>query len=464
MTGDSGIERYLERWSHASDRPLLRGDSLSGLGQAVVIPALAERDTLFLTLASLSRNDPNEIRRTLVLIVLNNRRLPHALKEDIENNRDTLHCLRELLKGRLPDARFGGREETRASMEEILRGGLRLAILDASSPGREMPVRAGGVGLARRMGMDAALACLDRGTAEARCLFCLDADTLVEANYLSEAARFFRSGNWAAAAVDFMHRAASKDPKEEEAIRRYEIYLRYYQLGLSYAGSPYAFFTIGSTMVCRDRAYVAVRGMPIRDAAEDFYFFNKLAKVGPIGRISRTRVHPSSRRSTRVPFGTGKSVGRYLEGDGRVDRLYDPEVFAVLKAWLFWMEGNFLCDEEDILAGAQKIHPTLARFLGERDFPATWRRIRRHTRRADVLRRHFHGWFDGFQTLKLIHFLTDVVLPRIDAAAAVGRLCGMQDTPLSVPAPGIDRSDGSREYLLAHLRRLQADQGDRIIA
>jgi len=464
MTADSGIERYLGRWSHASDRPLLRGESLEGLGQVVVIPALAERDTIFLALASLSRNDPNEIRKTLVLIVLNNRRPPHASKEDIRNNQDTLHCLRELQRGRLPDARFGGREETRAAMEEILRGGLRLAILDASSPGREMPVRAGGVGLARRMGMDAALACLGMGTADARCLFCLDADTLVEANYLSEAARFFRSGNWAAAAVDFVHRVTSKDPREEEAIRSYEISLRYYQLGLSYAGSPYAFFTIGSTMVCRDRAYAAVRGMPIRDAAEDFYFFNKLAKVGPIGRINRTRVHPSSRRSTRVPFGTGKSVGRYLEGDSRVDLLYDPEVFSVLKAWLSWMEGNFLCDEEHILAGAQRIHPVLARFLGERDFPGTWRRIRRHTRRADVMRRHFHNWFDGFQTLKLIHLLTGAALPRIDAAAAVGRLCRMHDTPLSVPAPGIGRSAGGREYLLDHLRRLQMDQDDSILS
>jgi hypothetical protein len=437
---------------------------LEGLRQAVVIPALAERDTIFLTLASLSRNDPKEILRTLVLVVLNNRRPPHAGEEDIRNNQDTLHCLRELLEGRLPDTRFGGSEETRAAMEEILRGGLRLAILDASSPGREMPIRAGGVGLARRMGMDAALACLDRGTADARCLFCLDADTLVEANYLLEASRFFRSGNWAAAAVDFMHRVASKDPREEEAIRRYEIYLRYYQLGLSYAGSPYAFFTIGSTMVCRDHAYAAVRGMPIRDAAEDFYFFNKLAKVGPIGSISRTRVHPSSRRSARVPFGTGKSVGRYLEGDSRVDLLYDPEVFAVLKAWLSWMEGNFLCDEERILAGAERIHPVLARFLGERDFSGTWRRIRRHARRSDVLRRHFHDWFDGFQTLKLIHFLSDAALPRIDAAAAVGRLCLMQNKPLSPPAPGIDRSAGGREYLLDHLCRLQFEQGERILA
>ncbi len=461
MTAASGIDRYLVRWSQASDRPLLSRDSPGGIAQAVVIPALAERDTIFSTLASLSRNDPQEIRRTLILVVVNNRRTPHASDEDIRNNQDTLHCLKELLQGRLPDARFVAAAQIRSAMEEILQGGLRLAVLDAASPGREMPVRAGGVGLARRMGMDSALRCLDRGMSGPQCLFCLDADTLVEANYLSEAARFFHSGRWAAATVDFAHRIDSKDPLEEEAIRRYEIYLRYYQLGLSYAGSPYAFFTIGSTMVCRDQAYAAVRGMPVRDAAEDFYFFNKLAKVGPIGRIRGTLVHPSSRRSARVPFGTGKSVGRYLEGDCRVDLLYDPQVFAILKDWLFWMEGNLLGDEDGILAGAQEIHPVLARFLRERNFAETWRRIRHQTRRIDVLRRHFHSWFDGFQTLKLIHLLTAALLPRVDAVAAVESLCRMRDTPLCAPAPESARSADDREHLLDSLRRLEPDPTER---
>ncbi|HOG15896.1 MAG TPA: hypothetical protein PLB96_00995 [Syntrophales bacterium] len=464
MRTDSGIERYLGRWSRATDRPLLCGGSLEGFGQAVVIPALAERETIFASLASLSRNDPKELARTLVLVVVNNRRPPHAREEDIRDNQDTLRCLKELLKGRLPELRGGAAAETTAAMEEILRGGLRMAVFDASSPGNEMPLRAGGVGLARRMGMDAALGCLDRRTAGAGCLFCLDADTLVDANYLSEAARFFRSGNWAAAAVDFAHRIDPENPLEKDAIRRYEIYLRYYQLGLSYAGSPYAFFTIGSTMVCRDQAYAAVRGMPVRDAAEDFYFFNKLAKVGPIGRISGTRVHPSSRRSARVPFGTGSSVGRYLEGDRGVDRLYDPQIFAVLKAWLCRTNGDVLRDEEDVLATAQRIHPALGKFLAERRFPAAWRRIRRSTRRAEVLRRHFHSWFDGFQTLKLVHWLTDALFPRIDAAEAVERLCRMQNAPLREPVADGSHAAEGREALLDHLRRVQPRQGERIVA
>ena len=456
MSGGLRIERYLERWSHASDRPLVHGKSLAGVEQAVVIPALAERGNLFFTLASLSRNDPAEIAKTLILVVVNNRPIPCADPADLHDNRETLRCLDGLREGRLPGLWDGANREITAAMEQVLDGGLRLGFIDASSPGREMPARSGGVGLARRMGMDAALACLHRSGEDFQCiLLSLDADTLVEENYLSEAGEFFRRGRWAAAFVDFAHRADSQDPLERDAILRYEIFLRYYRLGLCYAGSPYAFFAIGSAMACRDRSYAAVRGMCIRDAAEDFYFLNKLAKVGPIGQIDRTKVHPSSRRSVRVPFGTGKTVGRYLDGDRSVDLLYDPVVFEILRKWLCWMEGNFLEEEENILSGAEEIHPRLASFLKQCGFSETWRRIRHSAKQPEVLRRHFHGWFDGFKTLKLIRRLTDSDFPRRDAFEAASQFCRMLNISFRMPEKGDETTSKRMEVLLDHLRSIR---------
>jgi len=54
-------------------------------------------------------------------------------------------------------------------------------------------------------------------------------------------------------------------------------------------------------MICTVDSYIAVRGMNRREAGEDFYFLNKLAKLGDIGQIHATTVYPSARPSRRVP-------------------------------------------------------------------------------------------------------------------------------------------------------------------
>ena len=124
------------------------------------------------------------------------------------------------------------------------------------------------------------------------------------------------------------------------AICCYEIFLRAYVMGLSFAGSPYAFHAIGSTMACTAQAYVDVRGMNRRTAAEDFHFLNKLAKIGSIGVIETTTVFPSPRPSKRVPFGTGQRVLRFMTGGTDEYRLYDPRIFEILREWLAGMEDR----------------------------------------------------------------------------------------------------------------------------
>ena len=62
----------------------------------------------------------------------------------------------------------------------------------------------------------------------------------------------------------------------------YETALRYYVAGLSWAGSPYAFYSIGSILAFNVKHYCQARGFPKRAAGEDFYLLNKLAKLGSI--------------------------------------------------------------------------------------------------------------------------------------------------------------------------------------
>ena len=99
--------------------------------------------------------------------------------------------------------------------------------------------------------------------------------------------------------------------------------------GLAHAGSRWAFHTIGSLISVTCPAYAAVRGFPRRQAGEDFYFLQELAKTGGVSRIDSTTVHPSARSSDRVPFGTGATVGRHLSGTEDGLAVYHPDVYKI---------------------------------------------------------------------------------------------------------------------------------------
>ena len=425
----SNLDKYLHRYSEYESYPLCGGE-IADLDQVVVIPALAEKEALFHTLASLARNGENELKHSLVLCVINNRPSPFATTEDIRNNLETMMIMKDMIKGDLPDHRLADTNIT-ALVQEIKARPLRLAFIDASSPGYELP-RKGGVGHARKIGMDKALTLLDSHRHGKKWIFCLDADTLVDSNYLSSLRNHFERFSPPGAVVAFSHRIP-EDRRLAAGICCYEIFLRYYVLGLGWAGSPYAFHTIGSTMACTAAAYTAVRGMPCRQAGEDFYFMNKLAKIGSLGYIRDTTVYPSARPSGRVPFGTGRRMLRFLEGAHEENLIYDPRVFSVLKAWLEEFAREPDSSGNDLLARAALISPQLHSFLDRYEFAAVWERIRGANCRHEYLTRQFHGWFDGFKTLKLIHELSAGAFPPIHMFKALKILFQQ----MNIPMPGI---------------------------
>ncbi|SEM31247.1 hypothetical protein SAMN04489760_11025 [Syntrophus gentianae] len=426
------VSDYLKKCRYDASPPLNPGEnSLRGIAQVVVIPALAERRYLFSTLASLACNAPEELERTLVICVVNNRPYPYTSRDSLQNNRQTLDIIQELTGGKMPSLADGDLS-VKEACRQILQGGLRLAYLDASSPGREMPRKQGGVGLARKLGLDAGLTVMDYGSPRAGRLLCLDADSRVEKNYLSAVRRFYETHENLSAVIAYAH-PLPEDPQLLAAIVRYEIFLRYYELGLSFAESPYAFHTIGSTMSCTVRGYVAVRGMNRREAGEDFYFLNKLTKLSSMGKISTTRVYPSPRPSQRVPFGTGQRMRDSLNGTSREDIFYNPQVFSILKAWLTGMKrcieegGNFT------LSMAREISPLLSTFLEQNDFPHVWERISRTHRGPEKRFAHFSEWFDAFRTMKLIHYLTTTAYPALGMGSALPSLLKWTGMPLEDP-------------------------------
>ncbi|HIJ82306.1 MAG TPA: hypothetical protein HPP76_11435, partial [Desulfuromonadales bacterium] len=318
--------------------------------------------------------------------------------------------------------------------------------VDAATTGRDLPPKQG-VGLARKIGLDLALPLLDYRN-DNPLLICLDADTLVQPDYLPAITAHFTGSSAGGASIPYSHRLASDLPGQS-AIDRYELFLRIYVQGLEYAGSPYAFHTVGSAMACTASAYAASGGMNRRLAGEDFYFLQQLHKTSGVERLTGTVVHPSPRSSHRVPFGTGRAVGDMLaEGEERL-LFYQPTVFLIVGEWLTFVAENPAADVSNLLKGAAAISPLLHEFLEQAGFRESWENMKKNNREEAKLKEAFHSWFDAFRTMRLIHELSDRIYPRIPPEAAVLPL--LKRAGLSSP----ESISGQLELL----RRMQGGNG-----
>lgn len=390
--------KYMEK--RAAVRPMERPfDRSRSYRRAVVIPALAERAHLPLTIESLSKSTPPDILEDTIILVVVNNRPPEPgnaadqteLREQIRDNAQTLTWLRD----------------------KSAEGTLPLAWIDASSPGQELPSRAG-VGLARKIGCDSVLAfLLESGKAislDDFIFFSLDADTVVSPDYLEVAGLELKKSGCTGGVISFKHQEADS-PESQAAIDEYEAFLNYYVEGLRWAGSPYAFHTIGSCLCFTASGYVCAGGFSARrQAGEDFYFCVELAKTGAVREIQKTMVFPSARISRRVPFGTGKRMAEATVGRGKPLLAYDFRVFICLRELLAAISTH--TDDEADRIYADLANHTTREFLESRGFTEIWGRFRLQYKNRDAMLAAFHRWFDGFVTLKYIHLLTEKEWPR----------------------------------------------------
>ena len=162
----------------------------------------------------------------------------------------------------------------------------------------DMPLKDAGAGLARKTGMDLAIHRFEEHNQPDGIISSLDADTLVDPNYLKHIQQLFIDYPACnACTVNFEHPIHGDAFPHEvyKAIIQYELHLRYYVQALRYAGFPYAFHTIGSCFSVRASAYIRQGGMNKRKAGEDFYFLHKLMPLGGFFELNSTCVYPSPR-------------------------------------------------------------------------------------------------------------------------------------------------------------------------
>ena len=392
---------------------------------SIIIPVLAELEFIDKTLTSIAKNPIQALQQTLVILVINNPETTSITQEKVDENQRLLNHLRS---------------------KQWSYANLNLAWIDASTAGCEIRKNPC-VGTARKLGMDLALRYIDPNNDPL--LICLDADTIVEENYITSIRKTYEQNKTILGAVINYQHSQSDDPTINDAITDYELYMRQYEMGLSFSGSPYAYHTIGSTITCRVEGYVKAGGMKTKNAGEDFYFLQDLRKTGGIAFIDSTTVHPSPRISDRVPFGTGPKIKEI--SNGHPLQFHNPELFINLKQNLDII-NNLSCQQFASLADLQQFNLSheFSTFLDDNNFLNNWQKIVQNTpKKTSYLNNAFHTWFDAFRTLKFIHFCEERYPEKFqkvgyqNAFAFNTRLC--------------NKNFSTKKELLTHLRESKLD-------
>ncbi len=326
----------------------------------------------------------------------------------------------------------------------------RASNLDPDEPFRvhafyiaDLPPEKAGAGLARKVGMDEALARLNRLDRPGGWIISLDADTRVDRHYFTEMEKaLHRDPKLNAAVLYFEHPLDEvtwgKDIRE--GIIRYELFLRYYNQALRWSGYPYAFQTIGSAFAVRAEAYAKQGGMTTKRAGEDFYFLNKVFQLEHVQDVTSTAVYPSPRFSERVLFGTGPEMLRWSQNreQGRQTYLtYDPEVFACLKRFIARVDAFYKATpaRRDELLGEQDA--VMQDFLGQVHFARELTRINNNCNSLRAFRKHFFHWFNGLRIIRFIHVAHErehSKIPLHQAATTLLRWMNLE-APADVPGP-----------------------------
>ncbi|MFK7933792.1 MAG: glycosyltransferase family 2 protein [Saprospiraceae bacterium] len=371
--------------------PQIRRRPAPNLGMVVVIPAYDE-PFLLRSLMSLHKCEPPRCSVEIIVVVNDSER---DSKEVIERNLEIANQVDEWSRKNSRPERY-------------------YHVLYHS----KLFHKHSGVGLARKIGMDEAVFRLEKAKNKRGVIVCFDADSKCDRNYLSEIDRHFREQTKTqACGIHFEHPLHGIDQEDDvyEAILDYELHLRYYVNAQRFAGFPFAYQTIGSSMAVRCDAYQQQGGMNRRKAGEDFYFLHKFIPLGKFTELNTTRVIPSPRCSHRVPFGTGKAVAELIKSKGEY-LTYAPQSFIDLKIFFSIVSKLRTVDvpETEIIIGS--LPQSIQAFLTEVNFSENLLEIQKNTKNAKTFKTRFFRWFNAFMLMKYVHFARDHYYPNVSIA------------------------------------------------
>jgi len=257
-----------------------------------------------------------------------------------------------------------------------------------------LPNKKAGVGLARKLAMDSACVWLKK-PGKNSILLCLDADCKVDKNWANSILQYFNLYIQTNAVSVYFEHEKSDDETLNNGIEMYELHLRYLKNALKWAGYPWYFHTVGSSMALRAESYVKSGGMNTRQAGEDYYFLHKLMPLG-FGEINTTVVRPATRYSDRVPFGTGRSMLEYKEN--QEIKTYHFGIFRELKAFFSGVfDAKFLWKENT--------SETLTQILIQEGIEKAIDDAVSNSANEEMAVSRFKKWFSGFRIIRIMHAL-----------------------------------------------------------
>lgn len=272
-----------------------------------------------------------------------------------------------------------------------------------------------GAGLARKTGMDEAIARFNLINNPEGIVVSLDADTLVTKNYLAEIENHFTENpKNVGATIAFEHQKSGLTEKHQRGIELYELYLKYYKNALEYSGYPFSMFTIGSAFAVTAEAYVKRGGMNRRKAGEDFYFLQNLVQVGPVGEITNATVFPSSRLSNRVPFGTGPILKKWIDGTEDLQQTYNLKAFTDLKAFFDIRNQLFKTDVFHQKQIVGTLPEPIANFIESDNFYAEIDELNKNCSSLKTFETRFFHKFNAFRILKFLNFSHEIFYKKTE--------------------------------------------------
>ncbi len=366
------------------------------LGIAVVVPCYREPD-IFNTLHSLSRcRMPGKIVEVIVLINHSEAAPPEVKAQNQQTS-----------------------AELEAWINEFSTDKLQFFVVGPV----ELKKKWAGAGMARKAGMDEAVRRFNYLNKPDGIVVSLDADTLVEENYLVEIERYFRKNpSYAGATLSFEHQKEGLEDRHLQGILLYEKYMDYYKRAMGFTGYPYPMFTVGSAFAVTVGAYVKRGGMNRRQAGEDFYFLQNLVQVGTVGEITSTKVYPSSRLSNRVPFGTGPVLQKWMTGESDLLKTYNFDSFIDLKVFFDKISMLFGIREKEYEELLSFLPEPVAVFLKEDYFWNELEDLNNNCASLSSFRLRFFQKFNAFKILKFLNFSHGNFYQKADIADQIFHL------------------------------------------
>ncbi len=293
-----------------------------------------------------------------------------------------------------------------------------------------------GVGLARKTGMDEALRRFDLIGRPDGVILCLDADCTVDENYFKAVQEELLAGkDRKGCSIYFEHPVSGTEFPEDvyRSIIQYELHLRYYFQGLTWAGFPYVHHTVGSTIAVKALSYMKVGGMNRKMAGEDFYFIQKLVPLGGYFNLNTTTVHPSPRLSFRVPFGTGPAISK-ISGSENSFLSYNLMAFTELKSMFDLIDRLCLYPSRDSEYLYDYLPAGIKKFISNDEWGLKLHEIGKNTGTPASFRKRFFGWFNMFRIVKYMNFVHGCLYSRVpvsesayDLLRIIGRDPGSKD-------------------------------------